>query len=176
MLVGFLFLAGWTVRSHVQAAALSSTNQENENLFSQPDKVVSKLYDLVTFPVGRTPDWAKVKSLFVEQAVIVLRTGPERMSIFTVDRFVQDFVSFIERSSVSETGFEERILRMDSTVYGDIATILVLFQARIPGGARPPQQGIDSFQLIRRYGQWKIVSITNERVAPEQVLPDGLQE
>ena len=138
--------------------------------------MVSELYDLVTFPVGRTPDWAQVKSLFVERAVIVLRTGPDRMSIFSVDGFVQDFVSFIERSRVNETGFEEQILRMDSTVYGDIATVLVLFQTRIPGGPRPPQQGIDSFQLIRRDGQWKIVSVTNERVVPERVLPDELQE
>jgi hypothetical protein len=164
------------LRSNVQARALGTTNQENEDLLSQPGKVVRGLYDLVTFPKDGAPDWAQVKSLFVEQAVIVLRTGPDQMSIFTVDGFVQDFVSFIERSRVRETGFEERILRMDSTVYGDIATILVLFQARIPGGARPPQQGIDIFQLIRRRGQWRIVSITNERVDPEQPLPKELQK
>ena len=176
ILVGLIVLSGWMIGSQLQAAVEGTANQAGEDTLSHPDRVVGELYDLVTFPAGKTPDWGQVKALFIEEAVIVLRTGVDRTSIFTVDTFVQDFVSFIERSRVGEAGFEERILGMDSTVYGDIASVLVLYQAKIPGRQRPPQQGIDIFQLIRSKDGWKIVAITNERVTPDRPLPEGLQE
>ena len=176
MLVGSMVFSGWMVGTQLQAGTEGTAKQAGQDTFSKPDRVVGELYDLVTFPAGKTPDWEQVKSLFIEEAVIVLRTGVDRTSIFTVDTFVQDFMSFIERSRVEETGFEERILRMDSTIYGDIATVLVLYQASFPGRPRPPQQGIDVFQLIRSKDGWKIVAITNERVTPDRSLPEELQE
>ena len=32
-------------------------------------------YDLVTFDAGTTPDWERVRSLFADEAVVILRTG-----------------------------------------------------------------------------------------------------
>ncbi len=105
-------------------------------------EVVEELYRLVTFEAGETPDWSRVRSLFVDDAVVVLRTGRDAMTVFTVDGFVDDFVQFIEQREVEKTGFTERILEMKSTVYGDIAHILVLFDSHIPGSeAGPPSPG-----------------------------------
>lgn len=141
-----------------------------------PDQVVRELYELVTFPAGATPDWDKVRSLFLDEAVIVLRTSRETTAVFSVDGFVADFVSFIERAKVKETGFTEKILRMKPMVFGDMAQFLVLYEASIPGRDFPPQQGVDNFTLIKKDGQWKIVSITNEIPTAERPLPEVLQE
>lgn len=139
--------------------------------WSAPREVVEELYDLVTFDAGTTPDWDRVRSLFAAEAVVVLRTGSDEMTIFSLEGFVNDFVQFIEQRDVEKTGFTERILKMKSTVYGDIAHILVLFDSHIPGTETTPRQGIDSFQLIREAGDWKIISITNDRPSPGNPIP-----
>jgi hypothetical protein len=138
------------------------------------EAVVRALYDLVTFEAGATPEWDRVRSLFVEEAVVVLRTSREKSTLFSVEGFVEDFVRFIEQGNVGRTGFQERILRLRPTVFGDIAHVLVLYEATIPGSSRPPQKGVDSFHLARRDGRWRIVSILNEVPTPERPLPDAL--
>jgi hypothetical protein len=137
--------------------------------------LVTELYELVTFEAGREPDWNQVRGLFIPEAVIVLRTSREQTSIFSVDEFVDDFVTFIERANARETGFSERIIRMRSTVFGDMAHVLVLYEASIPGSPRPPQQGVDSFLLTRKDDRWRIVAVTNEIPAPDRPLPPELR-
>lgn len=144
--------------------------------WDRPEEVVRGLYRMVTFETGGSPDWQQVRSLFLDRAVVVLRTSRQATSIFSVDGFVQDFVDFIERAEAKKTGFTERVVRMDPMVFGDIADVLVLYEAHIPGSARAPQQGVDSFHLIRKDARWWIVSIVNEIPAPDRPLPRRLQE
>jgi hypothetical protein len=138
------------------------------------EAVVRRLYDLVTFPAGETPDWDQVRALFVDEAVVVLRTGRDEMSVFTLDGFIADFVNFIETANVRETGFTERVLALKATTFGDMAHVLVRFDSHIPGSGRPPGEGLDSFELVRRDGHWLVVAIVNERPTAERPLPDAL--
>ena len=149
---------------------------EQPDIFATAAGLVAALYDEVTFAAGSAPDWDRVRSMFLDRATIVLRTGREETTVFSVDGFVQDFVGFIERANVVETGFRETILRSESLVFGDIAHLLVLYEAQIPGSGRPPLQGVDSFQLVRRDGRWWIVSVTNELPTPERPLPRALAD
>ena len=66
-----------------------------QNQFDSPDEVVNQLYELATFKKGTTPDWNAVKNLFLEEAVIVLRTSRTKSTVFNFDGFVGDFVRFI---------------------------------------------------------------------------------
>lgn len=91
-----------------------------------------------------------MRALFIEEAVVVLRTGREELSVFSLDGFVADFVEFIERAHVEETGFTERILDLRERSYGDIAQVLVHFDSHVPGSGRDPQPGVDNFELVRR--------------------------
>lgn len=141
-----------------------------------PEEVIQDLYDLVTFDAGTTPDWDQARSMFIEDAVIVLRTGREETTVFSVEGWIDDFVTFIERANVEETGFSETIVRMKSVVFGDIAHIWVLYEADIPGDERDPRQGVDSFQLIQKDGRWLIASITNEIPTAERPVPKVLEE
>jgi len=152
--------------------ALASTMTSQEPSAQQ---VVHELYDHVTFEAGTTPDWNAVKALFIEEAVIVLRTSKTDSTVFSLEGWVDDFVQFIERANVKETGFVEKIVRKKTMVFGDIAHILVLYEARIPGSERPPQQGVDSCQLIRKNNRWLIASIVNEIPTPERPVPEVLK-
>ena len=126
--------------------------------YATPEAVVDELYELVTFGPGEVPDWDRVRALFLPEAVVVLRTSREATTVFDVDGFVGDFVSFIENASVKDTGFAEKIVRTKPMVFGDIAHVLVLYTAEIPGSGRGPQPGVDSFQLVRRDERWWIAS------------------
>lgn len=140
-----------------------------------PERVVDELYNHVSFDAGTTPNWDAVKELFIDEAVIVLRTSRTDTTVFTLDGWVDDFVQFMERGNVEKTGFVEKILRKRSLVFGDIAHILVLYEASIPGSKRPPQQGVDSVQLIRKNDHWLIASIINEIPTPERPVPEILK-
>ena len=71
----------------VPSALLAQTQSD----FATAEGVVRELYDLVTFEAGTTPDWDRVRSTFLDEAVVVLRTSREATTVFTVDGFVQDF-------------------------------------------------------------------------------------
>jgi hypothetical protein len=136
---------------------------------------IRELYSLVTFDEGTTPDWDRVRSLFLAEAVVVLRTSRETSTVFSVDGFIADFVRFIEQSNVEQTGFQESVVRTSSLVFRDLAHVLVLYEASIPGSERAPQQGVDSFQLIQKDGRWWIVSITNDLPTRDHPVPEELR-
>ena len=139
------------------------------------EDVVRELYDLVTFPAGTSPDWDRARALFLPEAVVVLRTSRTETNVFSVEGWIQDFVTFIEGANVKATGFAERIVGTHAVEFGDIAHVWVLYEAEIPGSGRPPQQGVDSFQLARRGGAWLIASILNEIPTPDRPVPEVLR-
>ena len=147
-----------------------------EGQFASAEGLVRDIYKSVSFTPDALPDWDKVRSMFIKQAVVVLRTSREETTVFSVDGFVDDFVKFLERPDVRQAGFTERVVRLKSTVYGDMAHVLVLYEASVTGSPRPPQQGVDSFQLIRKDGRWWIVSITNEIPTPKRPIPKELRD
>lgn len=151
-----------------------SVGPEPDPALDEPAAVVRELYDLVTFGPGTTPDWDAVRALFVDEAVVVLRTGRTQMTVFTLDGFVDDFVQFIEQAGVERTGFTERILDLDGFAYRDIAHVRVRFDSHIPGSGRAPGEGLDVFELVRSDGRWRIVSIVNERPTEDEPVPAAL--
>ncbi len=144
--------------------------------------VVAGLYGLVSSTAGRLPDWDRVRALFLKEAVIVLRTSRTALTAFSLDGFIKDFVDFYERpfkrgeASVipREIGFTEKVVRMKAWEYGDMAHVLVLYEAQITGFAMPPQRGIDSWLLVRRDGRWFIAAATNEIVTAARPVPPEL--
>lgn len=134
--------------------------------------VVRELYRLVSVePGGPLPDWDVVRSLFLDDAVIVLRNTRESTAVFSVDGFIDDFRTFNERARIRERGFTERIVRLKPMVFRDLAHVFVLYEAAISTSSRPPQQGLDSFQVIRKDGRWWIASVVNEIPEADQPIP-----
>jgi hypothetical protein len=140
-----------------------------------PEGVVQNLYDMVTFPAGTTPDWEELRTLFLPETVIALRLSRDGLTVMDLDGFVEVWLRDIERFSLDESGFTERIIRTNTTEFGDIALVWVLYEAEIPGSGRPPQPGVDCIQLIRRDGRWVISAITNEVPTPDRAIPAVLR-
>jgi hypothetical protein len=138
--------------------------------------VVRELYRLVCIEPGQTTDWDQVRALFIPQAVIVLRVSRDATDTFTLEGWIDDFVAFNEKARVSERGFTEKIVRMDTTIFRDIANIYVLYEAAITDSPRPPTVGVDVINLIQKDGRWWIASIVNDLPTPEHPVPKQLAE
>ncbi len=164
-----------TVMLTLQGAAQEEPQATQEPPLSAED-VVRRLYDLVTFDAGTTPDWNEVRALFLEEAVVVLRTARTQTTVFSLEGFVGDFVSFIERANVEQSGFAERIVKLKATVFNEMAHVMVLYEASIPGRTRPPQQGVDFFLLTKQDGNWRIAAVTNDIPDALHPVPLELQE
>lgn len=156
-------------------ASISMFSQSSSHL-KDSESLVKHLYDQVTFPAGETPDWNYVRTLFIKEATVVMRMGKDETATLSLDGWILDFVNFINNRNVKATGFEEKIIKMESMVFGDIAHVLVLYTSYIPGVSKAPREGIDSFHLIKKDGHWKIVSILNEIPGPKRPKPTILQD
>lgn len=119
--------------------------------------VVAGLYTLVSATGGTMPDWDKVRALFLKEAVIVLRTSRTTLTPFSLE------------------GFIKKVVRMKVWEFGDMAHVLVLYEAMITGFPMAPQQGIDSWLLVRRDGRWLIAAATNELVTAARPIPPELR-
>lgn len=152
--------------------AQESQAPENEN----PVKFVTEIYDLVSADSGEQVDWEKLRSFFIEEAVIVLRTSREATTQFTVNGFIQDFIDFYASPAVVDHGFREKVVKSESQEYKDMAFVWIVYEASFPNSGRPSQQGLDFWLLERLEGQWKIVSVTNEVILPGESIPRDLKK
>jgi hypothetical protein len=142
-----------------------------------PEGVIRELYRLICVPKGGPePDWEQVRALFIPEAVIVLRVSKDASSTFSVQGWIDDFVAFNTKAKSSERGFEERIVRMSTTEFRDIAHSLVLYEARMLDWTKPAQRGVDSIELVRRDGRWWIAAITNDIPNEEHPVPAALKD
>ncbi len=136
---------------------------------------VREIYRLVSFQPGQSTDWAKVRSLFLPEAVVSLRTSRTVTKVFSVDGFIADFVAFDTLPAVVRNGFSERIVRMHSAPFREMAFVGTLYEAQIPNTARGPQQGVDYWLLVWRDGRWWIAAVTNDLPTPGHPVPAELQ-
>jgi hypothetical protein len=138
------------------------------------DKVSNKIrqiYRDVSSDGTVLPDWERIRSYFVEEAVIVLRTSQEGNTQFTLEEFLQDFKDFYRNPALESSGFKEEVLQLKSHVYHDIAFVAIIYEASILKSDRPPQKGVDFWLLSRKEGTWKVVAVTNEILRPGEALP-----
>ena len=148
--------------------ALAQTNETAEDLRSV-EQVVRDVYDLVSWTDGNTPDWEVVRELFIPEAIVVLRYPPD-LKIMSVDGFLLDWLRFENQlAAAGVSGFQETVTSAETTEFGDVAHVSVVYESSIPGTTRPVRPGVDLWSLIRVDGRWKVVSVVNE--LPRDDLP-----
>jgi len=140
--------------------------------YNTPEELIRDIYIAVSGKNSESVDWKKVRSMFNDEAVVILRTSKDKSTQFTADGFIQDFKDFYQNPEVKANGFGEKIIRMKTMVYKDIAFIATEYSAAITGSQRPPTRGIDLWLLDKKDGLWKITSIVNEVIPAGQELPD----
>lgn len=145
---------------------------ESSSWYKTPEDLIRDIYVLVSAADSESVDWIKVRSMFIDEAVVILRTSREKLTQFTADGFIQDFKDFYQMPEVSASGFGEKLIRIKAMVYNDIAFVATEYTAAITGSSRPPTRGVDLWLLAKKDGLWKITSVVNEVISAGQEFPD----
>ncbi len=161
-----------SLASMMLAVPVSAQEAEQASGARSAEETIRHLYDIISSDAGRVPDWEPVRALFLPEALIVLRSSREAMSVLSLDGFIGDFDEFYQVPQVQANGFKETILELKATEFGDMAQVWVLYEARVPDGGG--NQGVDNFSLIRLDGEWFVAAITNEVPFPGRPVPEGL--
>jgi hypothetical protein len=133
--------------------------------------MIRQIYREVSSDGSILPDWDRIRSFFVDEAIVVLRSSREGTTQFTLEEFIQDFKDFYQRPDLVDSGFKEEVLQLKANVYHDIAFIAVIYEASILNSDRPPTKGVDFWLLAKREGAWKVISVVNEILRPGEALP-----
>ena len=145
-------------------------------VFSDPESLVRGLYAAVSFGPGKPADWGYVRKFFLPEAVIAVRKTRTTMEVQNVDMFIQWFEDDAKKFKMEEKGFEEVVEKLKLTVFGDTAQCLVVYKARLKTPPDTPGQfGLDSWALMKKDGRWWVVSVTNDVVTPQRLLPEELR-
>jgi hypothetical protein len=146
-----------------------------EPWFASPEGPILRLYELISGPPELERPWSDVRALFWPDARLRIAQpqpdGSEWVGEFSVQEFAAQAAIHYR-----EAGFWEREMARRVQRFGNIAHVWSTYESRTgTPESEPIARGINSVQLWRRDGRWRIVSVLwhNERVA-EPIPPEYL--
>ena len=129
---------------------------------------VQKVYEVISGPAGAR-DWDKFRSLFAEGArlipVRVTAEGPVATALSVEDYAKRAGANF------GKTAFYESEVGRRVETFGDIAHVFSTYESRRAPGEKPFARGINSFQLVRQGGEWKVMTILWESENESNPIP-----
>ena len=154
-LVLLIALAGCASSESIELRTEPLTVVETE----QVDALLEDLYGSFCYEAGEQPDWALMRSVFVEGAQFVSEPAageaPEPQS---VDAFIASWRASIGERSSPTLATQEWIVDRRCTRAGELTHVDVVFQARKSGDPGPRRPGRDSLVLVRVGDAWKVLS------------------
>ncbi|PRP91979.1 hypothetical protein ENSA5_51900 [Enhygromyxa salina] len=147
------------------------------------DGIVNALYASISFEAGEHPAWPRFRSLFDPAAVMVRvdsliaalppdqrDTPPLRVS--TIEDYISRTTAAIESGAL--TAFVERELTRRTEVFADLAQVFSTYERCADAGE--VRRGINSLQLVKDSGRWRVISLTwtdetDDGPLPSRYLP-----
>lgn len=132
------------------------------------EATVQKVYDVISGPAG-TRDWDTFRALFAEGARLI----PVRMTADGPVATVLSVDDYAKRAGATfgKTAFYESEVSRRVEIYGDIAHVFSTYESRRAPGEKPFARGINSFQLVRQGGAWKVITILWESETESNPIP-----
>jgi hypothetical protein len=158
----------------VSASGYSNAASVNE-ASSGPEDVISEFYRLMSFEAGSRPDYASVRQMLSDDAVILLSAQPEDAELVGADESIQRI-----RQQIDEIGFEEFGLKftprdINCRINVTTAYCVTVVEVEYPGLDAKPITSTDLTTLELRQGRWLATSsalfVTVPDVTPPSILP-----
>jgi len=138
----------------------------------QLDELIRAFYEVISFEDGGAPHWESMAGLFSKHARIT-RVTPEATDYMDLQTFRNMAEELLELGAF--TSFFERELARRTDRYGDVIHVASAYETRRSPTARDYlERGVNSLQLIREEGRWKIVSLCWDNDARFDVTQHGL--
>ena len=129
-----------------------------ESDVSTLDGILHALYETLSGPVGQPRDWERYRSLFMENArlMVVVAVAGEKPHVRQLT--VEDYIRRVEPIFAVED-FWERETSRQTEIVGRIAHVLSAYESlRDPNGP-PFERGANSMQLFYDDSRWWVVNI-----------------
>jgi hypothetical protein len=126
---------------------------------------VLAVYNVISGPAGRR-DWKRFEALFAPDARMVIASDGGTTVLTTKD--------YIERStpSFNEKGWFERPVATRVLRYGNIAHVWSTYEGReASNDEKPLARGINSLELVRIGGEWKVQLILWQKEDAAHPIP-----
>jgi len=137
-------------------------------------EVLKLLYDVISFEDGAEPDFQGLKRLFSPHARIT-RITPESTDHLTPSDFLEMTHHLVEIGAY--TGFYEFEVARNVEQFGDVAQVWSVYETRRNRDAQEALgRGINSIQLIREGGTWRVLSLLWDEAAAEHPSRCGTPE
>jgi hypothetical protein len=133
---------------------------------------LDKVYAAFCFEARGNADWDTIRDLSADGAVFVAPISAKKTPrAVGIDEFLSDYHAYVASEAVRNTGLHERILHTRIDLYGSIAHAYVAFEGFVPGLGTVMTRGLDSLQLVKVGGQWRVVSFTTQYASTLTPLP-----
>ena len=135
----------------------------------QIESTVIAMYNVISGPAGRH-DWNRFKELFAPDARLIatrVKDDVVTTTVRTPDEFAKTSQEYL-----TDHGFFEWPVSTKVDRFRDIAHVWSAYESRhASGDAQPFVRGINSVQLVRSDGQWRILTVQWEDEDPAHPIP-----
>ncbi len=132
---------------------MNDANLEADNI----QVLIDALYASICFDEGKLPDFAALRSSFIENGKLINNNG-NMPFIVNIDEFIEVLKNQIATGAVKS--FYEKEIFHRTDIFGKIAQRFSTYEARFDKSAvQPFSTGINSIQLIKIGNNWKVTSM-----------------
>jgi hypothetical protein len=136
-----------------------------------PEGPLLRLYDLISGSKDEERPWDEISSLFLGGARLRIEVEKPDGSLRSGDWSIEEFARQAAES-YRRSGFWEREIARRIERFGSISHIWSTYESRIGDPESDPvSRGINSVQLLRRQGRWRIASIIFHMERPGEEIP-----
>lgn len=148
----------------VSLSLLFSCNSNNNNSDIKnvmPDEAaikaaVDSAYAAISFTNGKPPDTNRIKKYFIPQAQLINFIA-DTAQILSISDFAKAYKNYIETTHINYFFETEMFGRTDQ--FGNIAQRISTYKTFINSPDVVSERGVNSFQLIKTPGGWRVSSI-----------------
>lgn len=132
---------------------------------ASPEAVVAASYEALSRAPGEPFDWARYRTLFLDEAVLVPATEQTGGTFRPMS--VEEFIAWVDGwyrenapiGAPGDRGFAEEQVAHRIERYGDVAQVFSTYRKRYWDAPDELGRGINAIQLVRRDGRWRMVSV-----------------
>ena len=138
---------------------------------ASPEAVVAALYDVISGPKGQDRDRNRMRSLFAPegrlQALAGRRDGSSAVVTMKANEYIDRNAAFLKKN-----GFFQIEIAAQSLIFGDMVHVFSSYEARYELEGEVFMRGINSIQLAKIAGEWKVVNIFWNAESPANPIPE----
>ena len=140
------------------------------------DSIVAALYASVSHAPEASPDFDRMRGIFLYVGMLVPPKRPGQPEIMATD--VDGFADRYQKAAASEKekkteGFFEREIARRLDCFGNLCQVFSTYESRhAASDAKPFERGVNSIQLVRDGKRWWIASVAWDAERPDNPIPD----